>query len=149
MVMDNIINAHLYKGLSERIATGLKYIKENNFSNMEPGKYEIDGSNVYALILEYESKPFDTCKWESHRRYIDVQYIVNGFERIGYANIDSIKISQEYDREKDYMFLEGEGNFFHITAGTFAIFGPQDAHMVGIAENEPGKVKKVVIKILV
>jgi len=149
MVMDSVVNAQLYNGLGERIAMGLKYIKENSFTDMEPGKYEIDGSNIYALILEYESKPVDTCKWESHRRYIDIQYVVKGFERIGYSNIDSMRICEEYNEEKDYMFLEGEGNYFHISVGTFAIFGPQDAHMVGIAAGEPGKVKKVVLKILV
>ena len=149
MIIDNIKNAPLYYGVSERIAVALKFLRENDFSVMNPGKYEIDGSNVYALVQRYESKPVEKCKWEAHRRYIDVQYVAEGIEQIGYANLGQMKVSQEYREEGDYLLLEGKGDFFIFRDGNFAIFAPQDVHMPCIAAAEPQIIKKVVVKILV
>jgi YhcH/YjgK/YiaL family protein len=67
MIVDNIKNAGLYYGMGPRIEQALKYLQQNDFAGMEPGKYEIDGNNVYALVQKYDSKPFSEGKWEGHR----------------------------------------------------------------------------------
>jgi len=149
MVIDSIRNAPLYYGLGDRIVSALKFLQESDFSAMEPGKYEIDGSNVYALVQKYESKPREAGKWEAHRKYIDVQYVSEGTEQMGYACIDAMKVTKEYDGEGDYLLLEGEGSMLVCRAGTFAIFSPEDAHMPGIALDKPQEIKKVVVKVRV
>lgn len=149
MIIDVLENAQLYAGLHSRIELGLSFLKSNNFSEMEPGKYEIDGKNVFALVQAYQTKPKDAGVWESHRRYIDIQYVAEGMERIGYANLKTLTPSQPYDKENDFELFKGHGDFLTVNAGTFAIFAPQDAHMPCIAIQEPLQVKKVVIKVLV
>lgn len=149
MVIDNLMNACFYKGLGERLSAALKYLKETDFSSMEPGKYEIDQSNVFALVQRYESKQPETGKWEGHRKYIDIQYVAEGSERMGYANITRMKAIRQYDVEKDFILFKGEGDYFSAVAGSFAIFTPQDAHMTGIMTDKPQMVKKVVIKVRV
>jgi YhcH/YjgK/YiaL family protein len=138
----------MYAKLNSRIELGLNFLKSNNCSTMEPGKYEIDGKNVYALIQAYQTKPKDAGVWEAHRRYIDIQYVADGIERIGYTNLNTLTVSQPYDKENDFELFKGHGDFLTMNAGTFAIFAPQDAHMPGVAPEHAGRVRKVVVKVL-
>jgi len=149
MIVDKLANSYLYYGISEDIKKALKFFKDNNLKDLKPGEYEIDKSRVYAQVREYESKPIENGKWEAHKKYIDVQYIVSGVELIGYSNIESMSITQEYDETRDCMFLKGHGDFFTMTAGSFAIFNPTDVHIPGIAAEQPVKIKKVIVKVLI
>ncbi len=149
MVADNIKNAGLYSGMGERVGKALKFLQETDFSGMKPGKYEIDGSDIYALVQMYETKPAVLGKWEAHRKYTDIQYVVEGMEQMGYAYAGNLEVTKEYDPEGDYLLLQGNGSMLVCSSGTFAIFGPEDAHMPCIAVNEPAPVKKVVVKVRV
>ncbi|MDO8682479.1 MAG: YhcH/YjgK/YiaL family protein, partial [Armatimonadota bacterium] len=145
-------NASLYYGLGSKIEAALKYLQNTDFSALEPGRYDIQGTEIYALVQDYETKPMGTSVWEAHRKYIDVQYIANGAERMGCANIEDMKgfkITSEYNEAKDVMKFEGEGDFFLAKAGTFAIFMPHDEHMPCMAVSDPQPVRKVVVKVRV
>jgi len=81
MIYDNIENASRYTGLSKLIATGLSTIP--SYLGCDPGRYEIDGDDLFLLVQHYDSVPAENKKWETHRRYIDIQYIESGCESIG------------------------------------------------------------------
>ena len=148
MIADIIKNRHLYYAISPRIKTALEYIAETDFSAVEPGKIELDGSDIYALIQEYDSIPIEEGKWECHRRYIDIQYIAEGVEQIGCNNILKMSVKTEYSPGKDIEFLSGPGDFITFHKGSFAIFFPEDAHQAKIAPDDvPGPVKKILVKI--
>lgn len=149
MVIDNIKNADKYFGLGIGIKKALQFIKENKFDSLNDGKYEIDGAEVYAMISRYESKPMEKGSWEAHRKYIDVQYVAGGIEKMGYAPLEKLTVSQEYKEEKDIMRLTGSGDFLTAKEGTFAIFYPTDGHMPGMAFDKQQNVLKVVVKVLV
>jgi YhcH/YjgK/YiaL family protein len=150
MIADVLKNRQIYGAISPRIKTALEYISKTDFSSMEPGRYELDGSNIFALVQAYDSIPKEQGKWECHKNYIDIQYIAEGDEQIGCNNIGKMKIITEYNPEKDIAFLSGEGDFVTYSKGSFGIFFPEDAHMPKIAvNNTPAKVKKVVVKIKV
>jgi hypothetical protein len=57
----------------------------HRFSKVEPGRIEIDGNAIFALIQEYQTVPSEEKKPEAHRKYIDVQYVFQGSEIIGYG----------------------------------------------------------------
>jgi len=150
MIADILKNNHLYECISPRIKKSLEYISKTDFSAMEPGRYELDGSNIFALVQAYDSIPREQGKWECHRNYIDIQYIAEGVEQIGVNNIGKMKVTTEYNPEKDVAFLSGDGDYVTFSKGSYGIFFPEDAHQPKIAPgNVPGKVKKVVIKIKV
>jgi uncharacterized protein, YhcH/YjgK/YiaL family len=149
MVLDVLKNASSYFCMNERLAEAFKFLQEKDFSKIEPGRYEIDGTAIYALVQQYVGIQKDEGMWEAHKRYIDIQYIVEGDEMIGYANVGKLNIRQEYDAVKDCLLLDGSGNFFEIHKGEFVIFTPEDAHMPGLAVKNPKPVKKVVIKVAV
>jgi YhcH/YjgK/YiaL family protein len=148
MVTDDLKNAPLYYNLGERIATALKYLEETDFSNLEPGKYELDENRLYALVQEYNSDSNDEGVWEAHRRYVDVQYVAEGSEYIGYVNVKRLTRTSEYDSKDDYTLFKGEGDFITMNKGAFMILAPEDAHMPCRAINDPLPVKKVVVKVL-
>lgn len=148
MIADTLKNRSQYASISPRIKAGFDYLANTDFSKIEAGKYEIDGSNLFALVQEYDSITKDQGKWECHRNYIDIQYVVEGVEQIGVQNIDFLKVTTEYNPEKDIAFLSGDGDFVTLSKGSYGVFFPQDAHMPKVAPGDkPGKVKKVVLKI--
>ena len=149
MIVDNIKNAGKYFGLSANIAKALKFLQENDMSSKEPGKYEIDGSNVFVLVQKYNSKPLSEGKWEVHRKYTDIQFVADGIEQLGYAYIGNMKPTTEYDPDGDILFLQGEGSMLTCGKGTFIIFEPDDAHMPGIAAGPSAPVSKLVFKVRV
>ena len=148
MIADTLKSNYLYESISPRIKASLEYIAKTDFSKMESGKYELDGSNIYALVQTYDSIPKEQGKWECHQKYIDIQYIVEGVEQIGVNSLEQMKISAEYNPEKDVAFLSGDGDYITFSEGSYGIFFPEDAHQPKIApKNVSGKVKKVVVKI--
>ena len=150
MIADILKNKQIYAAISPGIKTALDYIAKTDFSAIDPGRYELDGSNLFVLVQVYDSIPKEQGKWECHKNYIDIQYIAEGVEQIGCNNIDKMKVITEYNPEKDIAFLSGEGDFITFSKGSFGIFFPEDGHQPKIAVNNiPGKVKKVVIKIKV
>ncbi len=147
MIVDKLSNLHLYSGLGERINKALIYLSKNNFSELDPAKYEIDGDNIFALISEYKTRDEAEGKLEAHKRYIDVQFAAKGCELIGYAPFEQQKVLVEYDEQTDVAFFEGEKSFVKFEEGMFAIFFPNDVHMPGIKYREKSFVKKVVVKV--
>lgn len=148
MIIDKLKNASLYFGMSEELATALRYLQSADMSNVKSGRHEIDGSNIYALVQKYETKLTEYGFWEAHRRYIDVQYIIKGVELIGYANLEDLEAGK-YDDAKDLLTLQGDGDFFVVRAGTFVIFAPQDAHMPGLTVSTQQIIEKIVLKVKV
>jgi len=146
MIIDQLKNASFYSGMHEGLATAFHYLQNTDLSKIAPGRYEIKGSNVYVLVQQYETKSREKGRWEAHRLYMDVQYVFQGVELCGYANLERLKAG-EYDEAKDFLALTGEGDFFVLREGTFAILAPQDAHMPGIAVSGPQPVKKFVVKV--
>lgn len=149
MIIDNLRNAKQYYGISQSIEKALRYLENTDFKKLEIGKHEIEGKNIFVILSEYETKSIEQGKWEAHRKYVDIQYVVSGKEKIGYAPIDEMKMKIDYNEEKDVLFLEGTGDYLSVNEGTFALFAPEDVHMPGISAESLQHVKKIVIKILV
>lgn len=149
MIFDQIKNAELYFQINERFKKAFEYLRTTNFENVEPDKYTIDGDEIYAIVQQYDSKPLTSGKWEAHKKYIDIQYMVSGKEKMGYSHKNKMIVTHEYNKDKDALYLKGEGNFLTAEAGYFAIFFPSDVHMPCIALNLSTPVKKVVVKVKV
>lgn len=148
MIVDHINNSHLYYALSPRIRNAFDYIHQVDLTSINVGRYEIDGENLYAMVQQYNTKPKESGTWEAHRRYIDLQFVIQGTERIGYANLGCLT-QGEYNPNKDFLPLYGEGDFLTLKNGDFVILMPEDAHMPGIVVDTLSPVKKMVIKISV
>jgi YhcH/YjgK/YiaL family protein len=149
MIVDKIENSGLYKNLSERIKRSFDYIKLTDLKKLQPGRYDIEGDNIFALISDYQTKLESEGKLEAHKKYIDVQYVIEGEELMGYAPLGNQQTLEAYKEENDIIFYKGEKVFIKVTEGMFAIFAPEDVHMPGIQSEKKSLVKKLVIKVKV
>ncbi len=149
MIIDKLSNSHLYSGIGERINKAFAYLKETDFSKMELGKYEIDGDNIFALVNEYNTKDEIEGKLEAHKKYIDIQFVAEGKELMGYAPLENQTVIDYYNEQNDITFFSGDKSFTLVEEGMFAIFFPTDVHLPGIKVNDKSYVKKVVIKVKV
>lgn len=147
MIVDNIKNAEFYYRMGAKFQKAFEFLKNTDLLALENGKYFLDGDDIFAIVQEYQTKIESEGKFEIHRKYIDIQYIVAGQEKLGYVNSDYFISKGDFDEEKDIVFGEGKGIFVEANEGDFVIFAPQDAHMPSIAASTPEYVKKVVIKI--
>lgn len=147
MIFDQISNIDMYACLGNRIAKAIAYIKTTDFSTMEIGKYAIDGTDVFAIVSEYQSKPEAECKPETHKNYIDIQMVISGSENIGYAPLINQTPSIEYNPDKDVMFFSETCDKIKLEPGLFSLFFPHDIHQPSIMIDKSENVRKVVVKI--
>ena len=149
MIIDHLKNASLYCGTHERVAAGLRWLESQDLANLAPGRYELDGSNLFVIITEYETKTMDKVKWEAHKKYFDIQCIISGQEQIGYAYLGDCQAGA-YDESKDFLeILSVNGAFPVLGPGMFMVLAPQDAHAPGIAPAEAKPAKKAIVKVRV
>lgn len=150
MVIDQLSNAAQYYHLGKGIQQALQFLEGRTWEQMKNGKYEIDGQQVFAVIQEYDTKDPQNEQLESHRKYIDVQYVVSGKERMGHALLNNQTLTTDYDSETDFLLYKEAPSYFSlITANMFTIFYPTDLHMPCIMVEEPEHVRKIVIKVAV
>jgi biofilm protein TabA len=139
--------------MSADLQKALDFLKQANLAELQPGRIEIDGQNVYALVQAYETLPITaSVKFEAHRQYIDIQYIASGEEVMGWADLKALQDVTAYNPEKDVlhgMLPAGEMTPVRVAAGQAAIFWPEDAHAPKLAVSSPAPVKKVVVKVRV
>lgn len=148
MIVDTL--GHLLENeaaYGEKIQRGLQFLRDTDFAGLAAGRHDVN-EEMFYFINEYETKDAGDCFWEAHRINLDLHYILEGTERIGYSVIEQLKVRDEYSAEKDAVFFTGELESA-VTAGPGALVVcyPQDGHMTGIEAGKKEAVRKVVLKI--
>lgn len=151
MVIDNINNIEKYEGLNINAREILAFVKKVKESNLEDGRYEILGEDLFAMVQTYDTKPEKECKFETHNKYIDIQYIIDGKEVMDYKHRDKLIITEDLSVTRDVVFYENPNEYTRtiVEADSFALFLPHDGHRPGIKCGEIATVKKIVFKIKV
>jgi len=129
----------------------VNYLNRNDIFSLKTGKYPISGESAFLLIQEYQTKSEPEKEWESHKKYIDIQIVLNGQEYMGYSPVLSLKVRESYNIEKDIIFYENDDKEYSrilIQEKYFCIFFPEDAHKPGCHIKEERHIKKAVIKVL-
>ena len=148
MIVDRIENINDYKGFNAGIDKAFEFLLDG-VSALEAGTVLELGDGVTARCFAYQSQPVSEGLAEAHRAYIDVMFMKEGGENIGYKPVCELKnITKEFDTEIDALLAkEDDMTLLPFNQGCFFVFFPQDAHMGGITAGEPGNVKRVVIKV--
>ena len=148
MITDTLGLGQRYAGLHSRFAAAFEFLQKLP-ADQPLGRHEIDGDNCFALTQSYTTKPAAQGKFESHERYIDIQFIQAGQETLLWAPRGTLKITEPYNAEKDVAFyaMPARTTPVNLIAGEFAIFFPEDGHAPGIEFGGAMTVRKIVIKI--
>jgi biofilm protein TabA len=123
------------------------FLKETNLDTLSVGRHVVDGDNAYVSVTEAPSRELDKAGWESHKKYIDLQYVIKGKEQIGVAAIDKATVTKPYDEGKDVANYTTDGTYYTAEPGTFFLFFALDAHRPNIKVTGFDVVKKLVVKI--
>ena len=149
MVYDSLQNIEQYKGLSADIYEGLVFLK-NADPMISKGVYQVN-PRVKAIVSEYETKRVNEYGYEAHKRFIDIQCVLIGEEKVACLPIERLKETKPYSEEIDAAFYTADINHQHsnlsLLPGYFAIFFPQDGHMPQLCDGNPNWVKKIVVKV--
>jgi YhcH/YjgK/YiaL family protein len=148
MIFDTLKNVDNYKGLG-RVYDALKFLSETDFSKIELGRYELDGDNIFYMVQSYDTDPDKTIS-EAHKKYIDIQYMVEGEEIISVADISEEKELTEAKEENDVWFYNCKTEPLVLSAGKYMVLYPNDLHCPGVATNGTALTcRKVVVKVKV
>ena len=128
-----------------KIKKAIEYIKNTNFNNMPDGKINLD-NGIWANLQTYYTK--EDALFEAHRKYIDIQFMLSGQEKISVCEYSACKSSIPYDEDKDIEFLTTETfDDIEMHTGDFLILYPNDAHKPSINFNGQHHVRKLVVKV--
>lgn len=135
--------------LDERVNTAIDFLGKLNPVDIVPGqKYEVN-EYFYYTLQEYETKLYEECILESHRKYIDIQWIVEGTEELQICDVSCLALKDEYNEDKDIVIWKPQLNMTRVVLrnNSYIVLYPKVAHMGCIAVGKPGRVKKIVGKV--
>jgi biofilm protein TabA len=146
---DKRLLAESYFKFKDRWDMTFQFLKNNDLTKLS-GNHEIDGKNVHIIVADYNSKEKSQTRYESHDKYVDIQYVAVGEEYMGKTTRDLAKVSVPYNQPNDITFYDFDGgDYFKATPESFFIFFPEEVHRPSIKIDESVPIKRIVVKILV
>ena len=134
MILDHISNYKKYINLHPAFREAFTFLKR--LEKNSRGGFTIDGEKLFASVAEVKGRGRKAAKLEAHTRYIDIQYILDGTDCIGWSDANNDMPGTEYDHEKDYRFINIKPKtWLDVHKGYFVVFFPEDAH-APLAGNE-------------
>ena len=144
MILDTMRHIRDYAPLLPHLDAALACL--DTLKDAAPGRYEYDGG--FILIQEGETAPLAAGDFEAHRKYLDVQILLAGEERIAWAELDTLCCTEAYDGQKDRGMYAGEGCAVAILPQMFYVCYPHDAHKAcGHTGDTPTRFRKAVVKL--
>lgn len=150
MIIDSIKNANKYYNVHPSFKLAFEALMKID-ENTPNERLTIDGENVFINLSEYTNKNIDECLYESHKKYIDIQYVLSGEEYIDLCDEKLLKVTEDRLDTDDIAFFEDTKYFSRadLTEGIFVVIFPGEAHKPMIAPDGKGiKTRKAVAKII-
>lgn len=147
MIYAYLANKSEYYGLLPQLDRALDLLTPEFLNSLPPEWKYLDGDNLYAAKFDVETVPFEETFYESHQRYLDIQIMVAGQERIDIAHPDTLKLSRH---EGDFYGYEGgdADQSLILKPGRILVLFPGDAHRLKIPVAHPGeKYSRVCMKV--
>lgn len=128
----------------------LELLRAKDYSKMEPGRYQVN-DHLFFMVQKYTTKAQADARFESHRRYADLQYVVSGREAVWVCNTADMLALSDFDVEKDVgKYREADPQVvLKLISGTYALFMPRDCHKASFTPEgeQHSEIVKVVVKI--
>lgn len=147
MILDSLKNSALYYGVNPRLERAFAYLQTVDLMTLEPGKYEIDGQEIFMSLVERGLKSPEEAKLEVHDKYLDVQIVLAGEESFGWSERKDMQQPQAaFDAQKDIQFFDDQPQtYYTLKPGQFTILLPEDAHAPLVGE---GTIRKAILKVM-
>ena len=148
MILSSLSQSERYAALHPLFQRAFDYIRDTDFFAMAPGRYNIAGDDLIVIVEQVAAKTKEMAKLEAHRRYIDIQLVLEGDETMGWKPLaDCLNPVSEHSMEKDIRFFhDAPASYVAVPPDHFCIFFPEDAHAPLIGN---GTIRKVIFKVAV
>jgi YhcH/YjgK/YiaL family protein len=148
MILDTLANADRYAALHPLFPRAFEYIRNTDLLALAPGRYPIVGDDLLAIVEHVPGRTREAAKLECHRRYIDIQLVLEGVDEMGWKTLSGCREPvSDFSTEKDFqLFHDAPATWIATPPGAFCIFFPEDAHAPLVAT---GKIRKVIFKVAV
>ena len=145
MIFSSFANYNRFESLHPLFPQAFDFLK-SGIPTLPDGKTEISGDDLFAIISRPGTSGSNILKPESHKKYLDIHYIIDGAELFGWKHISCVRNPEgEFDEEKDFiLYNDQEYHEVLLKKGDFAIVYPEDVHLPGIKTEQ---LHKVVLKI--
>jgi len=149
MVFDLFDNAQRYESLHPRFRAAFAFLRRPDLAALPDGRHEIDDDRAFAILGGGSQVGRSNAKLEAHRKYIDIRFMVDGDEVVGWQSLDRCTdIAAPYDPKTDLVLFRNRPDIWlPLPPRRFAIFFPTDAHAPLAGEGEIRRV--VVVKVAV
>ncbi|MEI7455950.1 MAG: YhcH/YjgK/YiaL family protein [Nitrosomonadales bacterium] len=148
MIFSALSQSERYASLHPLFARVFDYIRDTDLYAQPPGRYNIQGDDLIAIVEHVTGRTKEMARLEAHQRYIDIQLVLDGDETMGWKPLaDCYNPVGEHSIERDILFfLDAPASWIAVPPDHFCIFFPEDAHapLVGT-----GPIRKVIFKIAV
>ena len=148
MILAKLTEADRYAALHPLFARAFAFLRNTDLGALEPGMHTIQGEQLFAIVEACPGRTRAEAKLECHRRYIDIQLVLEGIDEMGWKPLgECVEPATDYDAARDIRFFSDVPSSWIATpAGAFCLFFPDDAHAPLVSAD---MIRKVVVKIAV
>ena len=146
MILDTLDQANRYLALHPLFAGAFEFLRGTDLKSLPTGKHSVQGEQLFVIVESCQGRTREEAKLECHRRYIDIQLVLEGIDEMGWKPVaECVSPVTEYDAARDIRFFNDTPSSWIATPpGSFCLFFPDDAHAPLVST---GFIRKVVVKI--
>lgn len=125
------------------------FLRTSKINNIQVGKHNIT-DQIKANVQEYTTKAENNGRWESHKKFVDLQFILSGKEHIRVARNTELEVIDNQLEQKDALYYQNKSldvSTELLCPNDMIMLFPEDAHMACLTILKPELVKKIVVKI--
>jgi YhcH/YjgK/YiaL family protein len=148
MIFASLSQADRYAALHPLFPRAFKFIRNTDLSALSTGIHQIIDKQLFVIVEEAQGRSRAEAKLECHRKYIDIQLVLEGTDEMGWKPLaDCLQPVSDYNEERDIRFFNDVADSWISTpANSFCIFFPDDAHAPLVST---GKIRKLIFKVAV
>lgn len=148
MILATLADSDRYVALHPRFARAFEFLRRTDLKALAPGKHAVQGEDIFVIVEACAGRSRAEAKLECHRRYIDIQLVLEGIDEMGWKPVaDCASPEADYDAARDIRFFsDAPVSWIATPTGSFCLFFPDDAHAPLVSA---GFIRKVVVKIAV
>ena len=148
MIIAPLTDAERYCALHPLFARAFEFLRHTDLKALAPGNHAVQGEDIFVIVEACAGRTRSEAKLECHRRYIDIQLVLEGIDEMGWKPVaECVNPSTDYDAARDIRFFnDAPSSWIATPAGSFCLFFPDDAHAPLVSA---GMIRKVVVKIAV
>ena len=148
MILATLAEADRYAALHSLFPRAFEFLRNTDLMALAPGKHDVQGEQLFAIVEACAGRTRAEAKLECHRRYIDIQLVLEGVDEMGWKPVaECDDPATDYDAARDIRFFnDAPSSWIATPPGAFCLFFPDDAHAPLVSA---GMIRKVVMKIAV